>query len=63
MSFGGSNDCLGQSPGDNLSHVGPFHHSEYSRSSEGKRPLDAESAGFSAPLTWFHLSGLMRSAI
>ena len=33
-----------------MSHVGPFHHSEYSRSSEGKRPLDAGSAGFSVDM-------------
>ena len=55
--------CLGQSAGGCLSQDGVSHQSEWWRSSEGKRPLDAQSAGLSSPLTWFHLSGGMNSMI
>ena len=43
--------------------MGPFHHNSYSSNSYGKRPLEAQSAGLSVPLTCFHLSGGMSSTI
>ena len=46
-SGGGRIDCLGHSDGGNWSQWGPFHHNSYSNNSDGKRPLDAQSAGFS----------------
>ena len=50
-SEGGRIDCLGHCDDANRSHTGPFHQNSWSRSSDGKRPLDAQSAGFSVPLT------------
>ena len=55
--------CFGQSAGDCLSQDGPSHQSEWRRSSEGNRPLDAQSAGLSSPFTWFHLSGGINSVM
>ena len=50
-SFGGRVDCFGQSAGDCLSQVEPFHQSGCCRSSDGLRPLEAQSVGLSRPLT------------
>ena len=61
-SSGGRIDCLGHSDDANRSHTGPFHHNSWSISSNRKRPPNAQSAGFSLPLT-FHLSGAMCSTI
>ena len=55
--------CFGHSNGSNWSQGGAFHHNSCSNNSDGKRLLDAQSAGFSVPLTWFHLSGGMCSMI
>ncbi len=49
--------CLGHSAGGSFNQAGPFHQSGWSNSSVGYRPLEAQSAGFSGPLTLFHLSG------
>ena len=35
------------------SQAGPFHHNLWLRSSDRKSPLDAHSAAFSTPCTWF----------
>ena len=56
-------DCSGQSVNDSLSHSGPFHHNLWCRSLYEKRPWQAQSVGLSAPLTWFHRWGAMRSMI
>ena len=53
----------GQDSGDCRSHWGPFHHSWWLTSSDGYKPLEAQSAGLSADLTCLHLSGGIRSII
>ena len=62
-SEGGRFNCLGHSDGRSLSQGGTFHHNSCSSNSDGKRPLDAQSTGFSVLFTWFHLSGGMCSTI
>ena len=44
-SFGGSDNWVGQLVGDCWSQAGPFHQRVCCRSSAGKRPLEAQSAG------------------
>ena len=61
-SFGGKIDCFGHLSGFSWSHFGPSHHKVKFSSSEGNKPHEAQSAGFSKPLMWFQRSGEMSSA-
>ena len=49
--IGGSSGCSGHSEHGSFSHSGPFHQREFPSSSEGNKPLEAQSAGFCVPLT------------
>lgn len=47
--------CVGMSTGSVANQGGPSHHKWWSRSSDGKRPHEAQSAGLSSVGTCFHL--------
>ena len=55
--------CLGQFDGESCSHGGPFYHNLCSNSSDGEMPLEPQSAGFSVPMMWSHLSGGIKSTL
>ena len=46
----GLSNCLGHSVNSLHSHSEPSHHKVCCKSSEGKRPLEAQSAGLSTPI-------------
>ena len=52
---------LGQVEGLSCNHSGPFHHNSCSNNSEGRRPLEAQSAGLFNPSTCLHRLGGIQS--